>query len=71
MEDIALMRAIPTMAILQPADATETENGFYKHEYDEAVYLRLGRLPVADIYDDKYSFEIEKIYLKDEKMLQL
>lgn len=60
-EDIALMRAIPTMVILQPADATETEKMvFAAAKYDGPVYLRLGRLPVADIYDDSYSFEIGK-----------
>lgn len=60
-EDIALMRAIPTMVILQPADATETEKMvFAAAKYDGPVYLRLGRLPVADIYDDSYNFEIGK-----------
>ncbi|CAM3182084.1 transketolase family protein [Streptobacillus ratti] len=60
-EDIALMRVIPGMVVLQPADATETEKMiFAAAEYQGPVYVRLGRLPVADIYTDEYEFKIGK-----------
>lgn len=60
-EDIALMRAIPGMVVLQPADATETEKIiFAAAKYEGSVYVRLGRLPVADIYTEDYNFEIGK-----------
>lgn len=60
-EDIALMRAIPGMVVLQPADAKETElMVFSAAKYEGPVYIRLGRLAVADIYSDDYVFEIGK-----------
>lgn len=60
-EDIALMRSIPGMVVLQPADAMETEKIiFAAAEYEGPVYVRLGRLPVADIYTEDYKFEIGK-----------
>ena len=60
-EDIALMRAIPGMVVLQPADAMEPEKIiFAAAEYEGPVYVRLGRLPVADIYTEDYKFEIGK-----------
>ena len=60
-EDIALMRTIPGMVVLQPADATETEKIiFAAAKYEGPVYVRLGRLPVADIYTEDYNFEIGK-----------
>ena len=60
-EDIALMRSIPNMTIVVPADAVSTEKAveaIYKHQ--GPVYLRLGRPGVPVIYDDKYQFEIGK-----------
>lgn len=58
-EDIALMRVIPNMIVLSPADAYETEQMIMKaSEYKGPMYIRLGRLPVADIYNSDYKFEI-------------
>ena len=58
-EDLALMRAIPGMVVLSPADATETKKMiFAAAEYYGPVYVRLGRLPVEDIFDDSYEFKI-------------
>lgn len=60
-EDIALMRVIPGMVVLQPADAIETEKMiFAAAKYEGPMYIRLGRLPVADIYTEDYNFEIGK-----------
>ena len=61
-EDIALMRTIPGMVILNPSDAIETRaavEAAIKHE--GPVYLRFGRYPVSVINDSpSYNFEIGK-----------
>jgi len=61
-EDIALMRAIPGMVVLSPADATETRKMvFAAAEYEGPVYLRMGRLDTEVLFDDSYEFKIGKI----------
>jgi transketolase len=58
-EDIALMRAIPGMVVLSPADAVETKKMvFAAAEYDGPVYIRMGRLDVPVIFDEDYDFQI-------------
>ena len=58
-EDLALMRAIPGMVVLSPADAVETEKMiFAAAEYEGPVYVRLGRLNIPVLFDDNYKFEI-------------
>ena len=60
-EDVALMRAIPGMVVLSPADAVETEKMvFAAAEYKGAVYVRLGRLNIPVLFDENYKFEIGK-----------
>jgi transketolase len=60
-EDIALMRTIPGMVVLCPADAEETKQMVFKAaEYEGPVYIRLGRLATPDIFDENYKFEIGK-----------
>lgn len=61
-EDIALMRAIPGMTVVCPADAIETEAAVKAiAEYEGPVYLRIGRLPVEIINDrPDYEFRIGK-----------
>lgn len=61
-EDIALMRTIPGMVIINPADAVEARAAVRAAlEYVGPVYLRFGRLAVPVIYDEKdYDFEIGK-----------
>lgn len=61
-EDIALMRVIPDMVVLCPADAVETKQAVAKAaEYKGPVYIRLARLATPIIFDEKYEFEIGKI----------
>ncbi len=58
-EDIAIMRAIPGMVVLSPADATETKKMvFAAADYDGPVYIRMGRLGVPVLFDDNYDFQI-------------
>ena len=60
-EDVALMRAIPGMVVLSPADAVETEKMvFAVVEYEGPVYVRLGRLNIPVLFDENYKFEIGK-----------
>lgn len=73
-EDIALMRTIPGMVILNPSDYVEAKAAVQAaYEYDGPVYLRFGRLavPVINDYDD-YKFEIGKgVVLKEGKDLTI
>jgi len=61
-EDISLMRSIPNMTVINPADAIETEAAILAvAEYNGPCYVRLGRLPVGVINDaNSYKFEIGK-----------
>lgn len=61
-EDIALMRSIPGMTVINPADDVEARAAVKAaYEWDGPVYLRFGRLAVPVINDSKnYHFEIGK-----------
>ncbi len=61
-EDIALMRLIPGMLIINPCDSIEAEAAVRAaYEYDGPVYLRLGRLAVPVLNDrPDYKFELGK-----------
>ncbi|NLY56335.1 MAG: transketolase family protein [Firmicutes bacterium] len=60
-EDIALMRVIPGMTVVVPADAVETEQAVKALlDYDGPAYLRLGRSKVPVVFDDDYQFVIGK-----------
>ena len=60
-EDLALMRTIPGMVVLNPADATEARLAVKAAiEYVGPVYIRFGRMAVPVLYDDSYNFEIGK-----------
>ena len=60
-EDIALMRTIPGMTIINPADETEAKKAVEAAlEIDGPVYMRFGRLAVPVIFGDDYKFEVGK-----------
>ena len=60
-EDIAIMRSIPNMVVLAPADYSATKIIVKKtSEYNGPVYIRLGRDDTLDIFDENYQFEIGK-----------
>ncbi len=60
-EDIALMRTIPGMTIINPADDVEARQAVWAAAaMDGPVYLRFGRLAVPVIFDENYKFEIGK-----------
>lgn len=61
-EDIALMRTIPGMTIINPADDVETKAAVEAAlQYDGPVYMRFGRLAVPVFNDaETYKFELGK-----------
>ena len=61
-EDLALMRTIPGMVVINPADDVEAKAAiFAAAEYVGPVYVRLGRLAVPVINDaETYKFEMGK-----------
>ena len=61
-EDIALMRTIPGMVVLNPSDDVEARAAVKAaYEYEGPVYLRFGRLAVPVINDNEdYKFELGK-----------
>ena len=73
-EDIALMREIPGMVVINPSDDVEARAAVEAaYEYVGPVYLRLGRLAVPVINDrPDYKFEIGKgVVLRDGKDLTI
>lgn len=59
LEDIALMRALPNMTVIVPADATETSSVINEiTDYVGPVYVRLGRGKVPYVMPDNYRFKI-------------
>ena len=60
-EDMAIMRAIPNMTVLVPADGVEAEKMILEAaRVYGPMYVRLGRSAVPTIFDENYKFEIGK-----------
>lgn len=60
-EDLALMRTIPGMTVICPADAVSARAAVEAAIlHNGPVYMRFGRAPVPMIYGDDYKFEIGK-----------
>ncbi|NRT77791.1 transketolase family protein [Clostridium beijerinckii] len=60
-EDISLMRSIPNMVVLSPADVIEAKKAiFAAKEYNGPVYIRLGRAATPEIHTEDYEFNIGK-----------
>ncbi len=60
-EDIAMLRAIPNMTVIVPADGEETKQVIKAvTEYYGPVYIRLGRPKVPLVFTEDYKFEIGK-----------
>ena len=60
-EDIALMRTIPGMTVICPADAVSARAAVEAAiQHVGPVYMRFGRAPVPMLYGDDYKFEIGK-----------
>lgn len=68
-EDIALMRSIPNMIIINPADDVEAFQAVLAAaDFEGPVYMRFGRLAVPRVNSEDYKFELGKgVTLKDGK----
>ncbi|MCS7164303.1 MAG: transketolase family protein [Thermodesulfovibrio sp.] len=64
LEDVALMRVIPNMTVIVPADAYETSQVIVSAtEYYGPMYVRLGRSKVPPVMPKDYRFQIGKAYV--------
>ncbi len=72
-EDIALMRSIPGMTVLQPSDDIETKQMIKAiSEFDGPCYVRLGRSAVETVNAEDYKFELGKgVVLREGKDITL
>ena len=62
-QDLAIMRAMPGMTVLAPADEVEcAAMTRWATEFDGPVYLRLTRDPAAPLFDPTYRFEPGRVY---------
>lgn len=67
MEDIALMRAIPGMVVINPCDYNQTKVAtIAAAEYEGPVYLRFGRPAWPNFTEADIPFEIGKAYIMNE-----
>lgn len=63
MEDIAIMRSIPNMTVIEPLDAIETREVIkFAYQFGGPLYLRIGRDPITTFLPDDYKFELGKAY---------
>src|SRR3954471_11428444 len=63
LEDISLMRALPTMGVFQPMDARETElvMDYLVRDWKGPAYIRLTRQNVPDLYPTGAKFQPKKL----------
>ena len=60
-EDIAIMRTLPGMTIINPADYVEAKLAVKAAmDHEGPVYMRFGRLAVPVVFDENYKFQIGK-----------
>lgn len=63
LEDVALMRVLPNMIVIVPADGIETEQVIRTiASHYGPVYVRLGRVKVPVVMPEEYRFQIGKAY---------
>lgn len=64
LEDISLMRGLPNMTVLSPADDAETtQMTLATATMPGPVYMRVGRYPVPRVMPDDYQFQLGKAYV--------
>jgi len=73
LEDIAIMRSIANMVVVQPADAQETQQVVrFAAQYDGPMYIRIGRDPRPSMVPHDYKFQLGKaVTLKEGKDITL
>lgn len=61
LEDVSLMRSIPGMSVIVPADASETRQAIeYAATHYGPFYIRIARANLFDVFDDSYEFNFNK-----------
>ncbi|HPT41516.1 MAG TPA: transketolase family protein [Candidatus Gastranaerophilaceae bacterium] len=61
LEDVALMRGLPNMTVIIPADCRECEEVIkFAAKYKGPMYIRIARTNVPDIFDENYKFDLHK-----------
>ena len=59
LEDIALMRNLPNMTVIVPADYNECQQVIkYAAEYNKPMYIRIPRSNLPDIFSPQYNFDL-------------
>lgn len=67
LEDISLMRGLPHMTVIVPADCKECQEAIkYAALHEGPTYIRIPRSNVPDIFDENYSFNIHKAIVVEE-----
>lgn len=67
LEDVALMRALPNMTVIVPADCKECEEVIkFASTYEGPMYIRIARTNVPDIFDENYKFNLNKAQILKE-----
>lgn len=67
LEDVALMRGIPNMSVIVPADCRECEEVIkFAAENYGPMYIRIPRTNVCNIFDEKYEFDFCKAQVLEE-----
>lgn len=67
LEDISLMRGLPHMTVIVPADCKECQEVIkYAALHEGPTYIRIPRSNVPDIFDENYSFNIHKAVVVEE-----
>lgn len=67
LEDISLMRSIPNMSVIVPADCKECEQVIkFAAENYGPMYIRIPRTNVCDIFDEDYEFDFCKVKVVEE-----
>ena len=61
LEDVSLMRCLPNMTVIVPADCNECEQALeFAAEHEGPVYIRIARNSLPDVYSSEYKFNPKK-----------
>ena len=65
LEDVALMRNLPNMTVIVPADYKEVQEVIkYAASHDGPMYIRIPRTNLPDIFDNNYKFSLDAIEIQ-------
>lgn len=68
LEDVSLMRGLPHMTVIVPADCKECEEAIkYAVNTPGPMYIRIARTNVPDIFDENYKFDLKGKVIREGK----